>query len=255
MADAHLPNSHPSITPDWRPLPFARTPFIDSIQTKRVDECNSTLYAGFAPPDWCGSVGRTLAVHGGFCAATMLATAQKYSEETRDGSSHSTLDPLHIHIDYLIPAPQGSFHVMIKKLHSGNSSMTVQTEIVAPGTNGPAYCLAVIRLGKLQMPPGGKSIQPVIGALPNREKDCVRGSSGKYYYASPPTSSIRAYVPKDGPSHLWSPLFGGQCSRYQWAKLDDERLFQLEHILLLVDLVYTPCRSNMPTPIANFIMY
>lgn len=241
MADAHLPNSHPSITPDWRPLPFPRTPFIDSIKTKQVNGPSNTRYAGFAPPDWCGSAGRALAVHGGFCAATMLATAQSFSRQVKG----IELDPLHIHIDFLAPAPQGSFHVIVETLQLGRSSLSVQTKMAAPGTDGPAYSLATIRLGKLQMPPGGKSIQPAIKPVPNREKDCVRGSSGLSYYASPPTSSIRAYVPKDGESHLWSASFGGQCSRYQWAKLDDERLFQLEHILLLVDLVYLPLTSSL----------
>lgn len=239
MANAHLPNSHPSVTPDWRPLAFDRTPFIDSIQTKRVTGHKDTRYEGFAPPDWCGSVGRTKAVHGGFCAATMVATAQSYAKEMSD--EMGTLDPLHIHIDYLSPVPQGLFHVTLRKLHSGKSSMTVQTEIVAPGTDGPAYCLALIRLGKLEMPPGGRSIQPAIEPLPNRERDCARSSNGAYYYASPPTSSIRAYTPSDGESSLWSPTFGGQSSRYQWAKLDDNRLFQIEHILLLVDLVIPLC--------------
>lgn len=236
MADAHLPNSHPSITPDWRALPFARTPFISSIQTKRVNGAKDTRYEGFAPPDWCGAAGRALAMHGGFCAATMLATALSYSREV---SNDGNLDPLHFHIDFLNPAPQGHFHVIVRKLHSGVSSMSVQTEIVAVGTDGPAYSLAIIRLGKLLMPVGGKSIQPTIDLLPDRNRDCQRLHSGAFYYANPSTSSVRKYVPKGGDSPLWSPSFGGQHSRYQWAKLDDGRLFQLEHILLLVDLVFT----------------
>lgn len=166
----------------------------------------------------------------------MLNAAQMYSRDLSGG--HGTLDPLHIHVEYLRPVPQGAFHVTLEKLHAGTGSLVVKTEIISPETDGPAFCMAIARLGKLQMAPGGLSIQPAIGGLPNRVTDCARQTNALFYVANPPVSSIRAYLPKGGDSLFWSPSFGGRSSRYQWAKLDNEQLFQQEHILLLVGLVH-----------------
>jgi hypothetical protein len=52
MANAHLPNSHPEVTPGYRPFSYPTTPFAQAISTKLVDGTDN-CFAGFAPRDWC----------------------------------------------------------------------------------------------------------------------------------------------------------------------------------------------------------
>ena len=235
MANSHLPNSHPDVTPDWKEFPFSRTSFIDSIQTFVVEGYNGTRYAGAVPQDWCAYGGHILAAHGGYCAAVLLTTAHRYYRDKY--SNKGSLDPVHIHVEFFHPMPQGLFHVVIKQLHSGKMSMTIQAELVSPDTDRTTYSVAIVRLGRLLETDGNNSIQPASDPLPNRERHCGRWVNSMFYTFNPPSASVRSYCPNDGNSILWSPRFGGQHTRSHWSKLDDGGLFQSEHILLLVDLV------------------
>lgn len=52
MANSHLPNCHPDITPDWQDLDYPRTNFEQAIALEPV-QGEQGCYAGFAPKDWC----------------------------------------------------------------------------------------------------------------------------------------------------------------------------------------------------------
>lgn len=52
MANSHLPNSHPDVTPGWEDIGYPRTSFEDAIALEPVQGGNGR-YAGFAPKDWC----------------------------------------------------------------------------------------------------------------------------------------------------------------------------------------------------------
>lgn len=52
MANSHLPNCHPDITPGWQDLGYPRTNFEQAITLEPV-QGEQGRYAGFAPKDWC----------------------------------------------------------------------------------------------------------------------------------------------------------------------------------------------------------
>lgn len=242
MANAHLPNSDPRVTPDWREPPFPRTSFIDHIRTTQVDGFNGTRYSGFVPPDWCARGGQSLSAFGGFCAGTLLMTAQQYGRQYGD---QNNFDPIHINIEFLNPMPQGDFHVAVKELRSGNSSRVIQAELVSPGTESIIYSSAIVRLGVLEETGHKKSLQPNFGPMPDREAECGRWAHALFYAFNPPSASVRSFCPNDGDNILWSPRYGGQHTRCHWYKLDDGTLFQSEHIAMLVDLVWQSKHSQL----------
>lgn len=52
MANSHLPNCHPDVTPDWQDIDHPRTSFEQAIALEPV-QGEQGHYAGFAPKDWC----------------------------------------------------------------------------------------------------------------------------------------------------------------------------------------------------------
>jgi hypothetical protein len=52
MANAHLPNSHPDVTPDWIEPRNKFVTFASALQTKLAAGSNN-VYEGFVPKDWC----------------------------------------------------------------------------------------------------------------------------------------------------------------------------------------------------------
>lgn len=55
MANAHLPNCHPDVTPDWFQETFSRTTYLEAIQTSLVEGFDGGRYQGYVQPDWCSS--------------------------------------------------------------------------------------------------------------------------------------------------------------------------------------------------------
>ncbi|KAJ2971232.1 hypothetical protein NQ176_g7796 [Zarea fungicola] len=280
MANAHLPNSHPDVTPGWQPTSPPPVKFLEAINTIPVQGFNGCRFSGFVPAFWCSNgkndvfavrtlafteinqasqlAGRMLAAHGGFCAATLLGAAQNYFMAKQESNVRPA--PSHLHIEYLCPMPQGPFHIVVKPMHAGNRSVSLQAELISPHTEQAIlYATALIRLGYQQDGRRSDEIQPPIPRLPDRVAECDRWSSAFCYAVNPPISSVRFFCPNDGSTLFWSPSFGGQHARDQWAKLDDGGMFQVEHIPLLVDLIpiiplnyepdpYTaPTRFKLPT--------
>lgn len=259
MANAHLPNSHPDVTPGWQPTSPPPVKFLEAINTIPVQGFNGCRFSGFVPAFWCSNgkndvfavrtlafteinqasqlAGRMLAAHGGFCAATLLGAAQNYFMAKQESNVRPA--PSHLHIEYLCPMPQGPFHIVVKPMHAGNRSVSLQAELISPHTEQAIlYATALIRLGYQQDGRRSDEIQPPIPRLPDRVAECDRWSSAFCYAVNPPISSVRFFCPNDGSTLFWSPSFGGQHARDQWAKLDDGGMFQVEHIPLLVDLVW-----------------
>jgi hypothetical protein len=52
MANAHLANSHPDVTPDWIEWDFPRVSYLDAAKTTRID---THRYEGIIPPVWCAN--------------------------------------------------------------------------------------------------------------------------------------------------------------------------------------------------------
>jgi hypothetical protein len=57
MSDAHLPNSHPDVTPGWEDYEFPRTGLPEAIKTKPVEGSNGDKYSGSVPLVWCANGG------------------------------------------------------------------------------------------------------------------------------------------------------------------------------------------------------
>ncbi|KAF4946141.1 hypothetical protein FGADI_11419 [Fusarium gaditjirri] len=115
-------------------------------------------------------------------------------------------------VEYLEPLPQGRFEIALETL-------------------------SIVRLGVLKNDGRVPNMQPSVWPLPDRTKDCIRWSDASYYYMNPPASTVRMYTPSGENAPLWSERFGGQNSRYQWAKLDNGEKFGFEHLPVLADLV------------------
>ncbi|KAL9570103.1 hypothetical protein ACKAV7_005611 [Fusarium commune] len=210
MSDSHLPNCHPDVTPTWRPYKFPRIPLPDAIKTSPVADSDGQRYSGSVPPDWCGNGGRRLAAHGGYCATVLMMTARQYHHDQH--GSLGNMEPLNMSVEYLEPLPQGKFEIALETL-------------------------SIVRLGILKDDGHVTNMQPSVWPLPDRTKDCTRWSDASYYYMNPPASTVRMYTPNGDNAPLWSERFGGQNTRYQWVKLDNDEKIRFEHLPVLADLV------------------
>ncbi|KAI1027513.1 hypothetical protein LB503_013460 [Fusarium chuoi] len=219
MSNSHLPNSHQDITPTWRPYKFPIIPLPDAITTSPVANSNGHRYSGSVPPDWCGKGGRRLAAHGGYCATVLMTTARQYHHDKH--GSFENMEPLNIFVEYLEPLPQGQFEIALETLSIGKRTSTVEARLKSLEAREDTVI----------------NMQPSVWPLPDRMKDCTRWSDASYYYMNPPASTIRTYTPKGDNAPLWSEKFGGQNTRYQWVKLENDKKFGLEHLPVLADLV------------------
>ncbi|KAF4334381.1 thioesterase-like superfamily domain protein [Fusarium beomiforme] len=236
MANAHLPNSHPDVTPSWRHFKFPRVPLTDAIKTSPVADSDGQRYSGSVPPDWCGHGSRRLAAHGGYCATVLMMTARQYYRD-KHGSPRD-LEPLNISVEFLEPLPQGRFEVALETLNRGKRTSIIEARLKSSEVHEHKVCtVAVVRLGVLRDEGHVNNLQPSVWPLPDRTVDCVRWTDADYYYMNPPASTTRTYTPNDGNPPLWSERFGGQNTRYQWVKSDDDREFGLEYLPVLADLV------------------
>jgi hypothetical protein len=130
--------------------------------------------------------------------------------------------------------------VVLSILQASASQATIKAEIVPTDlAKDIIYCHATIRVGSLRRGknPLERSINQRKVAIPDRIKDCSRWVDAFFYYINPPSTTLRCYTPTGGPTPLWSPAFGGQNVRYMWNKLDNEQMYELEYLPLLVDLV------------------
>ncbi|KAF4953806.1 hypothetical protein FSARC_12305 [Fusarium sarcochroum] len=235
MATAYVPNSHPSVTPRWKPYSFPREGLLEAIQTTKL-QGEAGLYAGSVPRYWCTYGGRTLAAHGGFCVAVLMMTAHRHCREVEVGSN--TTIPVSVHTEFLEPMPPGEFHVRTKLLQGGSRHSLIQAELVpADPKQTRVYSTALVRLGPMSSDNDPNDRQLLPFPIPNRVKDCDRWTDAVYYSVNPPASSIRVFCPNDKGSPLWSDIFGGQNCRYQWTKLDDDSFFSIEYLPILADLI------------------
>ncbi|KFA45805.1 hypothetical protein S40293_09721 [Stachybotrys chartarum IBT 40293] len=250
MANAHLPNSHPQVTPDWKPWPFTQPSFLGSIETTKLAGFDGNRYSGTVPPAWCASNGRDMAANAGWCLSMLLKTARKYCRDKYGGNVSS--DALTAHIDLLAPVPPGLFHVALQSHDAGSRQKLVKAELISPfADKTTVYAAVQIRTGVLEEKIKTESIQPADRPLPDKTKDCGRLVNSAFFYYNPPSASMRYYCPNDGESLLWSPKFGGQSARDQWFKLDDDGLLQLEHIPLIVDLIPDIPYNHLKGGLAN----
>ncbi|KAF4463150.1 thioesterase-like superfamily domain-containing [Fusarium albosuccineum] len=236
MADAHLPNSHPDVTPDWQPYDFPRTSLLEGIKVQLIEGSEGQRYAGSVPQVWGAVAGRRLAAHGGFCATTLMTTARQY---IRDKYEHlAQVEPLNMFVEYLAPLPVGPYQVALETLHLGKRGSTIQARLISNEEEKDHTCtVGIIRFGILKDEGHTENIHPPVGPLPDRVNECMRWTDALYFFFNPPTGSVRTYVPNDKGTPFWSEKYGGQNSRYQWDKLDNGEKFQLEHITMLADLV------------------
>ncbi|CVL12433.1 uncharacterized protein FPRN_03639 [Fusarium proliferatum] len=236
MSNSHLPNSHREVTPAWRPHKFPRISLPDAIKTSPVADSDGHKYSGSVPPDWCGKGGRRLAAHGGYCATVLMMTARQYHNDKH--GILENMEPLNISVEYLEPLPQGQFEIVLETLSIGKRTSTVEARLKSLEAYEDKVCtIAIVRLGTLKDNGQVINMQPSVWPLPDRMKDCTRWSDAGYYYLNPPASTIRTYTPKGDNAPLWSKKFGGQNTRYQWVKLDNDKKFGLEHLPVLADLV------------------
>ncbi|KAF4414745.1 thioesterase-like superfamily domain-containing [Fusarium acutatum] len=236
MSNSHLPNNHMDVTPAWKPYKFPRIPLPDAIKTSPVRDSDGKRYSGSVPPDWCGHGGRRLAAHGGYCATVLMMTARQYHRDQNKGLGN--MEPLNMSVEYLEPLPQGRFEIALETLSIGNRTSTVEARLKSLEAHGDKVCtIAIVRLGILKDEGHVTNKQPSVWPLPDRTKDCTRWSDANYYFMNPPSSTIRTYTPSGKNAPLWSEKFGGQNTRYQWVKLDNDNKFGLEHLPVLADLV------------------
>lgn len=180
--------------------------------------------------------GRRFAAHGGFCAAVLLAVARRHHADRYPAQQR--LSPVHMHVDYLEPMPQGPFHATVTELHLGGQSISLLVQLVPVAIDdATVYSVALVRLGTFNTEVSDQTKELANRNLPDRDTECERWSNPLFYHANPATASVRVFCPNDGPSLLWSPRFGGQNCRYQWTKSDEGDSFQVDHIPLIVDLV------------------
>uniref|UniRef100_A0A0D2XNS2 Acyl-CoA thioesterase-like N-terminal HotDog domain-containing protein n=1 Tax=Fusarium oxysporum (strain Fo5176) TaxID=660025 RepID=A0A0D2XNS2_FUSOF len=150
MSNSHLPNSHPDVTPTWRPYKFPRTPLADAIKTSPVADSDGQRYSGSVPPDWCGNGGRRLAAHGGYCATVLMMTAQQYHHDQQ--GSLGNMEPLNISVEYLEPLPQGQFEIALETLNIGKRTSTVEATLKSVEIHEHKVCaIAIVRLGLYPM--------------------------------------------------------------------------------------------------------
>ncbi|KAI8650735.1 hypothetical protein NCS57_01408100 [Fusarium keratoplasticum] len=236
MSDAHLPNSHPDVTPGWEDYEFPRTGLPEAIKTKPVEGSNGDRYSGSVPLVWCANAGRTLSAHGGYCATVLMTTARQYNWEKHQKLAHT--EPLNLFVEFLHPLPAGPFEVALETLQAGNRGSTIQAKLLTgKGQKQQTCSIAIIRFGVLQDEGYVHNVQPPIRPVPDREKECVRWTNALTYQFNPPTAAVRVYTPRDSGTPLWSEKYGGRNVRYQWTKMDDEDTFRLEHIPILADLI------------------
>ncbi|KAF5562242.1 thioesterase-like superfamily domain-containing protein [Fusarium phyllophilum] len=201
-----------------------------------VADSDGKRYNGSVPPDWCGNGGRRLAAHGGYCATVLMMTAQQYLHD--QNGAQGNMEPLNMSVEYLEPLPQGRFEIALETLSTGKRTSTVEARLKSLEAHEDKLCtIVIVRLGILKDEGHVTNIQPPVWPLPDRTKDCARWSDASYYYMNPPASTVRMWTPSGENVPLWSERFGGQNTRYQWVKLDNEKKFGLEHLPVLADLV------------------
>jgi hypothetical protein len=96
MDNAHLPNSHPNVTPDWRPYPFKTTQLLDAIKTSKVEATGDCRYAGSVPRDWCSSCKSNCATKGNILCLRVINSWSNNSSAWRllYFSTASSSDPV-----------------------------------------------------------------------------------------------------------------------------------------------------------------
>ncbi|KAF5556383.1 thioesterase-like superfamily domain-containing protein [Fusarium mexicanum] len=162
--------------------------------------------------------------------------AQQYYQDQNGGQGN--MKPLNMSVEYLEPLPQGQFEVALETLSIGKRTSTVEARLRSLEAHEDKVCtIAIVRLGMWKDEGHVTNIQPSAWLLPDRTKDCTRWSDANYYYMNPPASTVRMYTPSGENAPLWSERFGGQNTRYQWVRLDNDKAFGLEHLPVLTDLV------------------
>jgi hypothetical protein len=173
--------------------------------------------------------------HGGFSCAVIVSTSRKYSAAKHSGKNQP--DVVQIHVQYLGPLPHGNFNVEILDLKLGNKHSVIQVVLKASNSQNPSI-VTLVTLGSLAAK--GHRIEPQAVTLPDRENDCMRWTDAMFFNLSPTSSKMRSYVPKGGPSPLWSPSVG-QNKRDMWVKVDDENdSFDFPHLGFIAAMVNAP---------------
>jgi hypothetical protein len=261
MADAHLPNCHPSVTPAWKPSQYKPTPFRQAITANQVtgkDDC----FEGYTPRDWSvpgmtllispkmimelvtdiiylitGDLG--LVAHGGFICALIIETSKKYFF-LKHGARKQP-DPVHLHVQYLNPVPHGPINIALKDIKIGMNHSVIQVELNTPKSLNSSV-LAIVTHGNLSVV-GGHSISTPLLKLPDRQTECRRWSNAFFYHVNPTSAQFRGYTPGGDSTKFWSPAIG-QNARDMWVKLDDEKdTLNSSHLGLLADLVSNYCKT------------
>ena len=182
------------------------------------------------------SAGRQLAAHGGYCIGALMTTCRQFFAKQHGNMNQP--DCIGVHVEFLAPVPQGNYHVTVKDVALGRRQSVVEACIVSSDIGQPkTYIIGLVRMGRLIEDKGAPGIPIPTTHIPDRVLECTRVTNANYYRASPATATVRIFSPKDGMSSMWSPIFGGQNSRDQWHKMDDETLFEAEHLPLIADLV------------------
>ncbi|RFU34724.1 hypothetical protein B7463_g1663, partial [Scytalidium lignicola] len=230
MANAHLPNSHPDVTPHWKPLGYETTTFSKAISTTSLRGSDNS-FSAFVPKDWCSPSYFGLHAHGGYCAALIISTSQKYFKKY---AKKNQPDTIHLQIQYMDPLPQGLATIVINDLKIGSKHSVLQVELRDP--KGQICVIALVTQGNLSAS-GGHRIEIPAFNVPDRVKDCQRWVDGFFYHLSPTSSKCRTYTVKGGPNPLWSPSVG-QNARDMWMKLDDDDdSFTTAHLGFIFDLL------------------
>lgn len=168
---------------------------------------------------------------GGYCAALILASSQRYFEAKYPTKNQP--DPIHVHIQYLNELPGGPITVKIQDLKLGSKQSVIQVELLKVGSLTVSV-LSLVTMGNLSAK--GHSIKTPVSELPDIN-ECQRWVDGMFFHLQPTSSQYRAWTPKGGPSPLWSPAVG-QNKRDMWVKIDDDgESMSVLHLGVLVDNV------------------
>ncbi|CZR52539.1 uncharacterized protein PAC_02416 [Phialocephala subalpina] len=228
MADAHVSNA--LATPDWKPLNYTPTPMRDALKTEFV-EGTDNQFSAFLPRNWCVPGVRGPVGFGGYCAALILASSQRYFATKYPTKNQP--DPIHAHIQYLNELPGGPITIKIHDLKLGSKQSVIQVELLNTDSSSISV-LSLITMGNLSGK--GHSIETPLFEVPDIN-ECQRWVDGLFFHLQPTSAQYRAWTPKGGPNPLWSPAVG-RNKRDMWVKIDDEEEeMSLLHLGVLVDNV------------------
>ncbi|KAH8804442.1 thioesterase-like superfamily-domain-containing protein [Xylogone sp. PMI_703] len=231
MANAHLPNSHPSVTPNWKPLGYATVPFSKATSATPIKRSDNS-FSAFAPKDWCSPGVLGPHAHGGYCAALIISTCQNYF--SKKYLEKNQPDTIHLQIQFLSPLLQGLINIVINDLKIGSKHSVLQAEL--RDSKGIPCVIAFVTQGNLSAS-DDYTIEMPVSPVPDRVKDCQRWVDPVFFYHSPTSSKARSFTVKGGPNPLWSPSVG-KNARDMWIKWDDENdSLTTAHLGFIFDLL------------------